>query len=344
MTVQEIEQACAEGRPLDFSRHEIEPPPPSHRKTFHPYGFPVAVHCDEPEVFKLLDAMWGRFKDRIVAKKIQCEVFIEPSGLVPCPATPGYRLLMPHLFTTVDSRNFCVADLERGTVRICMTEGVLRHRRYASYFMLWAPLACIAAKHATSLHAACVSWRGHGTLLCGDSGAGKSTLAYACARAGWTYTSDDVCYLTHNERAGRMVIGNPHQLRFRPETAQLFPELGELRMTPRAVGKPTAELAVENYPNLRPRPTAHVDSIVFLCRDHVGPPTLEPYSEEVARQIMRQSVYGTSRMLKTHYAVIDRLLQAPVYKLSYTTLSEGIGLLRRLAEDSSNGLRFAAAD
>lgn len=42
-----------------------------------------------------------------------------------------------------------------------------------------------------TLHASCVSWRGHGVLICGAPGAGKSTLALGLMEAGFDLVADD---------------------------------------------------------------------------------------------------------------------------------------------------------
>jgi hypothetical protein len=72
------------------------------------------------------------------------------------------------------------------------------------------------------LHGALVMRNGTGVMLCGDSCAGKSTLAYGCARAGWTYVSDDGTFLVRG-RDDRYAIGDPHGIRFRTDAPACFP-------------------------------------------------------------------------------------------------------------------------
>ena len=73
--------------------------------------------------------------------------------------------------------------------------------RYLRYFFLEAAaLSMISSLRAFPVHGACVRAGGKGVLLCGDSGEGKSTLAYAGARAGWTYVSDDATYIRDGPR------------------------------------------------------------------------------------------------------------------------------------------------
>ena len=82
----------------------------------------------------------------------------------------------------------------------------------------------LTQRYVVSLHAACVARDGAGILICGKSAAGKSTLSFACARAGFTYVSDDCTWLLAGS-ADPIAIGKPHQVRFRHDAARHFPEV-----------------------------------------------------------------------------------------------------------------------
>jgi len=207
------------------------------------------------------------------------------------------------------------------------------HGNYLGYFFLGAaPLCHIASAHATPIHAGCVAFKGRGILLCGDSGAGKSSLSYACARAGWTYISDDASYLLH-EADGRTVTGNCHQVRFRPTAQTLFPEIEGLAITPRAAGKPSIEMPTASLPWMSRAATAHIESLVFLNRRSGGPQALAPYCKDVARSFMRQVLFGPARSLDVQYRNLDRLLHAQVLELRYNDLDWAVQRLQALAEE-----------
>ncbi len=148
-----------------------------------------------------------------------------------------------------------------------MTSAAVNNRIYFRYnFLEKAVYLLLGASVVTDMHAACVSKNGKGILLIGDSGAGKSTLAYACARAGWTYTSDDTSYLINDSKPPR-VIGHSHRARFRPSAKELFPELEHFGLTPRIEGKPSIEVSTSELPIASTSPEATVDLIVYLNRD-----------------------------------------------------------------------------
>ncbi len=106
--------------------------------------------------------------------------------------------------------NFYIVDLLQGFSFGWVNAAAISHRNYFRYhFLEAAALAHIVNRHAAPVHAACVERQGRGVLLCGDSGAGKSSLAFACARAGWTYVTDDASFLINGE-SERRVVGNCH--------------------------------------------------------------------------------------------------------------------------------------
>jgi len=329
LTIQELESACESSEPIVLPRHEIEAPELLLRTTYYPYGFPVEVRTNSECVLEQMREIWGKFEKQHDTEPIRCDIQLVESDSTDCPPAPTSRIMLPLMICVADANNYSIVDLEQCRTKITISRVALRHPLYAQYFLLGTAVCCVATRHTTGVHAGCVALAGRGVLLCGDSGAGKSTLSYACARAGWTYVSDDGSFLL-NGGTQRLVTGNCYQVRFRPSVTQLFPELADLEITPRAAGKPSIELPTSQMTNISRTPTVRVEYIVFLNRRAEGSPELAPYRKDVARQYMRQGLYGPAEIIAVQHAAIERLLAAEVFELRYTELDWAIDRLRAL--------------
>jgi len=333
MTVQEIESACKASQTLDFSRHKQETPELLLRKMFYPRGFPVEVRTNSAEILLLYKQAWGIYRKKFDTEKILVDVLVVESDSTECPPAPVYRLTQPMLMFMADANNYSIVDLSANKTQITVSRTALRHKKYLRYFFLdSAASSHIATRYMTPVHAGCVALNRRGVLLCGDSGAGKSSLSYACARAGWTFVTDDASYLL-NEGSDRMVTGDCHHVRLRPTAAELFPEINGLKMTPRAAGKPSIEIATATMPHIDCARTAKVDFIVFLNRHSGGAPELVSYRKDVARYFMRQVLYGSAESLARQYEAIERLLTVDVLELRYTGMDWAISRLQTLVQE-----------
>ena len=333
MTIEEIEFTCESSQPLDFTRHELEVPDLLYREMFYPLGFPMELRTNSVEIASQARGLWSVFKKRFDADPIRMDVHVIESDSLECPPAPVCRIMYPLLTSFADADNYSIVHLDRNRTQITISRATERHRSYLEYFFLGsAPLSHIATRHATPVHAGCVGRHGRGILLCGDSGAGKSSLSYACARAGWTYVTDDASYLL-NDGKERMVTGNCHQVRFRPSAAELFPEVHGLEITPRAAGKPSIELPTALLPHMICARTAHIDFLVFLNRRANVKPELVPYRKDVALHFMRQVLYGSAQSLAVQYAALERLLTVDVFELRYSDLDWAVRRLETLAHE-----------
>ena len=333
MTFEEIELACDAEKPLDFSRHSFEVPEVLHREMFYPLGFPTELATNSPEILSQAGKLWSIFEKRFDTEPIRVDVHVVDSDSAECPPTPVCRIMYPLRISVADADNYSIGYLDRNRTQITISRAAERHSSYLGYFFLgFAPHDHIETRYATPVHAGCVALNGRGVLLCGDSGAGKSSLSYACARAGWTYVSDDASDLL-NHGKDRLIIGNCHQVRFRPSAAKLFPELEGLEITPRAAGKPSVELPTAAMPGMTCALTAQVDFLVFLNRRVPGPPELVPYRTDVARYFMRQVLFGSAESLAAQYAALERLLTAEVFELRYSDLNWAVSRLETLARE-----------
>jgi hypothetical protein len=332
LSIEDLESACNASQRVEPPKHFVEPPDLPFHATFYPFGFPAVITTNSERVLMQYEEIWGRFSKQHDTEPLRSEVQLVEGSSTECPPEPTFKFMQPLMMCVADADNYSIVDLDRCHTKIVISRAALRDRLYAQYFLLGTPVCCITTRYTTPVHAACVALDGRGVLLCGDSGMGKSTLSYACARAGWTYVSDDGGLLLNGGTA-RLVTGNCHQVRFRPSAAQLFPEIEGLEITPRAAGKPSIELPTAHMTDITTAQTARVDFIVFLNRRMNCPPQLVPYRRDVARRFMRQTLYGPTELLAVQYRAIERLLAAEVFELRYTDLNWAIDRLRALVRE-----------
>jgi hypothetical protein len=319
MMMETMTEPCISNPPVSH-RHELEVPELCYREMFYPMGFPTELRTNSTIIQSQARGLWSVFEPRFGTSPIRVDVHVLDLDTDECPPAPVFRIALPFVISIADESNYCIADLERATSKVIITRATERHQSYLDYFFLGgAPLNHIATRYATPIHAGCVVRNGRGVLLCGDSGAGKSTLSYACARAGWTYVTDDATFLLH-DRTDRLVTGNCHQVRFRPSAADLFHEVQGLAITPRAAGKPSIEFKTAPNKNVVCAATAQTDFIVFLNRTAPGPPALLSFPTDAARHYLRQVLYGLNSSLATQYDAIERLLTAKIFELRYRDL------------------------
>ena len=303
------------------------------RALYHPLGFPLEVYTNSPVVLAAAQQSWGHFQSKFSCSPLILRIGVTedtPSSpdILPPPVCRVQENLLSNI---VDAHNFVVCDLNAGFSFGWITERTAASTLYLRYHILEAAALCmIAALRAAPLHAACVVPLGHGMLLCGDSGAGKSSLAFAGARSGWTFISDDASYLPF-ARKDRMVVGNCHQVRLRDTAALLFPELEGRAVTPRAAGKPSIELPTADLPGLLTADSAIVQSIIFLNRRDAEDPGLFSFSRKTALSWFNQFSLAPATTYQAQMAAIRHLLDVEIFELRYTDLNWAIERLETLA-------------
>jgi hypothetical protein len=221
-----------------------------HRSLHYHLGFPVEIVTNSSEVQAGAEESWGNFRRVFSEPPVQIRIGVFEGGLS-CPPPPVVRSQRNLFVHVADRENFVVSDMRLGFAFGWLTETTVRNRAYLRYhFLEGVAWSLLGSLYLTSIHGACVALDGHGVLLCGDSGVGKSSLAYACARRGWTFLSDDSTCLVR-KRHGRVVTGNPNSMRFRESAAELFPELKNQPVTRRLSGDMAIELPTATVPSIK---------------------------------------------------------------------------------------------
>jgi hypothetical protein len=302
------------------------------RRTFYPLGFAVEIFTNDPEVLRAAEESFGHRRLRHGSAGLQIRIGVAGNGGAQCPPEPTRREYN-HLYSLVaDRENQALLDLRSYANFVWLNRSAVKSRLYLRHnFLEKVVYLLLGASVVTDLHAGCVSKNGKGILLCGDSGAGKTTLSYACARAGWTYTSDDTSYLINRFSVPR-VIGHAHRVRFRPAAKELFPELEHRKITPRMEGKASIEVPMGELPPIDAATEATVSSVVYLNRYSGANAALIPLPERTATERMCKELYSAGEIRTKHEKVLEKLASIPTFELQYCELDQAIEKLALLTD------------
>jgi hypothetical protein len=305
-------------------------PLPFHHVLF-PYGFPVHIKANHPGVIRAAELSWAGFRQRFRETPIEVRFLVSDFPSRRKPSSPSFRAQANLLMMVADQHNFGCCDLAAGFGFACVTKAAVFNMDYLRYNYLEAMVyTLLDTRHLVAMHAACVAFHDCGFLFVGESGAGKSSLAYACARRGWTYVSDDASCIARR-RSGRSVLGNPGTFRFRPKASNLFPELqGQIKLRN---NKPTLEVRTECLENIHTANEVVVNHLVFLNRSEaaVDVPHITAISREFALKRLLQQIWPTELAIhEERLQAIERLLEAEIYELTYGKFDPAIDLLEHL--------------
>jgi hypothetical protein len=151
----------------------------------------------------------------------------------------------------------------------------------------------------------------------GPSGAGKICLAFSCAKRGWTYVSDDGCSLVRG-RGDAIVLGKPHQIRFRTSAADLFPELGGWPASIARDGDPSIEVDTAAMPEIATATSARVEAVVFLSRSAGGPARITCLDKaEAQARLESELAMWEQHVHEEQKASLRTLVELPTVTLRY---------------------------
>lgn len=304
-------------------------PLPLERRCY-PMGFPLDLATNSHEIVSLADLLWGKFPPGSQKRAARLRVIVEDhDARVP----PGNALPkgQDHLVSIVQGPdNFAVCDVAASFTFACLTRDVARDQAYVRYYFLDpAVYLMIDALYLFPVHAACVALGGRAIVLCGDSGAGKTSLAYACARRGWTFLSDDATHIIRG-RPDHAVVGRPFRIRFRESARRIFPELNEF--TPER--RPNGKLDIEVETSALRIPIAlesNASHLVFLNRRQDGDARLEPFpAAEAARRLQALVIHGDEQVRRAQRETLSTFLTLPVLSMTWNDFDGAETTLRKL--------------
>jgi len=286
----------------------------------HPLGYPVSIESDSPEPLRIAGESWGSRQLLFVAQRLHLTIRVQDG---PPPADPPrYEASADGFSLVCDSATRGEFSIRAHSACLHVSSAVLERAEWFRYQLLEClVLTALDTVYFVGLHAACVvSPTRAGILLCGASGSGKSTLAYACARAGWTFVSDD-SHLAPGP--GDILTGSSDVIRLREPARELFPEL----LTKLSVTAPNGKSCIEVAAPHRSA-SAPARHCVFLSR-RPGPAVLTPYSEERAVEYFMG--YNTRYDQSGAELRLREFVHGRTWLLEYEHLDDAIRTMEKLS-------------
>ncbi|HEY1493512.1 MAG TPA: hypothetical protein VGF49_03180 [Candidatus Solibacter sp.] len=298
--------------------------------TFYPAGFPLHLATNSRDVMDAAAESWSPFPRLFDTPPMEFRVLVEAAGVL--SAEPRFRKQGHILSFVSDAHNFATGDCNTLSATFYLSAATAADHASLRWFYLEAlAYMLLTQRYVLSLHAACIARDGEGILICGKSAAGKSTLSFAAARAGFTYLADDCTWLLLNS-ADPIAIGKPHQVRFRQDAVQHFPEVTGYLASLRPNGKRSIELPTSLFPTLLTAGRCPVHCLVFPDRAGDGPAHAERMvPAEVAEVLLADLPSYGPEVNAMHEQTVESLTKLSAWRLHYRTLEDAIRLLRELA-------------
>lgn len=299
-------------------------------RTLYPLGFPARFFTNSYSVVEAVEESWADYAAEFDDAPFEIRVMAGEDESAPFAGVPAYRGLGHLLSIVADPANQAVVDFDRGYAWCHLSSKTVADRAWMRYhFLEGIVYSTLTYRHFTPIHAACVERNGHAVLLCGTSGAGKSTLAFACARSGWRYLTDDASMILR--RAGEpVIIGKPHNIRFRENAGEALSELRGLPATRSPSGKLTIEVRTANIPGITIASRARVSAAVFLNRNGESPARLTPVDKTEAFVRLREAIPLTSPwVMQEHERILQQLMECEMLEVRYRDAGDALRILEQ---------------
>jgi hypothetical protein len=313
------------GKRIDYLRSTV---PLDFEETYCPGGFLVEIATNSRDVLRAAEEAWGHCRREFECEPTRFRVLVDPEGGL--SEIPSHRL-QGHLYSIVaDPYNFAHVDLRQQFGFFQVSEATAADHSWLRWFFLEsAAYVVLTQRYIVPIHAACIARERFGILLSGPSCAGKSTLSYACARAGWTFVSDDATWLLPNQPE-RLAIGRPEQARFRPDAPRLFPELEPYIARARPNGKISIEVPIAELRDIRTADRVTIEAVVFLDRGDGAAGIQSVSGAEAVERVLADLPCYSDAVDAMHERTVRKLAGARAWRMRYETLEDALELLGTL--------------
>ena len=302
----------------------------------YPLGFRLQLSTNSPEIIQAAEEQWSDFPSLFHDRLIEIRVAVSDDEQAPCSTGLIWRAQRHLLALEADRHNFAVCDVEKGFAFCWLVPATARnHDFFRSHILNSLINVILWHSHLARVHAACLARSGRGVLLCGSSGSGKTCLAFACARRGWTFITDEISSILRTS-AERVVLGNPRYLHFRDTAAAILPELAGRLAEQNSVGKFSIEVRSAEL-QFATAFQAPIAAVVFLDRRPAHPARLVPVSAaDALRGLESDLPLFPQPQYDAHRAALRHLVQDGAFELRYHDLNQGVSLLDSLVVSSAN--------
>jgi hypothetical protein len=297
--------------------------------TYYPAGFRLNLTTNSRDVLGAAEEAWGHYGQEFASEPLRFRVVVQPEGEL--SQEPVHRA-QDHLYSAVsDQHNFAICDLTTLSASIFVSAKTAADHAWLRWFYIESiAYLLLCQRYLVAVHAGCIALDGTGVLLAGPSGAGKSTLTFACARAGWTYLTDDCTWLLPDSEA-RIAIGRPAGARFRLDAPELFPELAGYIARARPNGKISIEVPTSAFPEIRTASRAPIGALVFLERmPHASARAISMSGGEAMDRMLGDLPSYGPEVNAMHERTVRRLAEVPAYRMRYEALDEAVALLKKV--------------
>ena len=269
-----------------------------------PLGHPVEITSDDTAALDAAAQRWPEREEFFDVEPLRFAMEVSPAGTI---------FHVPEFVPAADG--FLVNCGPAGGADFDVASRTGRLRSDSSALELLLETLVLTALDWTffiGVHAACVMREGRSVLFCGHSQAGKSTLAYACARADWTFVSDNA--LHWSSKPWNVLVSGSGRLRLRDGARAMF-SLEANEVTPREHGMQCST-------------TAPAGPLVFLQR-RPGPAAWRPSSPG---DVMKYLAHYDTRPDRAHAEERYRaLLQHGAWLLEYEDVWDAVRVLEKVS-------------